>query len=209
MATATKTRKSTAKKAPAKAKAEKAPKTMNACECFSVEVGRTADDEPIFGSCGEQTARRFAPGHDAKLKGALILCAVNGWSYNVQDGGSLTAYDPRKVADVRGWSHFIDRAVERSAARAKATEARLAAREAAKAEREAAKQAKAAERAAAKAAKTKAASTEVGSEVKVKIGRFTYDAIVESESVNSVTVSYEDRKGNAKSADVKRSQLVA
>src|SRR5688572_1368944 len=159
MATATK---NPAKKAAAKAKAEpkaKTPKALVPCKCNTTQVGEQ-NGTPVYGPCGSETRRDFAPGHDARLKGVLIKLHVAGQDYLVK---GQAARKPMDVARERQWGGYLTAAAERETRRAKAKEGRDAAAaerkaEAAKvkavrdAEKAAAAKAKAAEKAATKAA---------------------------------------------------------
>jgi hypothetical protein len=169
-------------------------KTYKPCECraifaYTVTKGDTPEnltdgDDPaeivshVYQSCGSDTTRTFAPGHDAKLKSALIIAHRAGMDYSWTDDGFLNHVDPLAKAIELGWAHFLTDAPAKPARK--------------------------------RSAKPKAAKvTKPGFHpVRVKIGRWTYDAAVEAEDVNEVTVSYRDGKGNLKTATVKRSQLV-
>lgn len=136
-----------ADKAAATPKAPKAPKVSKTpdkpCQCYAIPVEGSPGQ---YVSCGRLTRNEFAPGHDAKLKSALILCAVLGIGYETEGGGQ----NPRVAAANRGWEKFIDRAVE-------VASAKQAKRDAKAAETQASRDAKASEKAArAEAAKAKA-----------------------------------------------------
>lgn len=86
--------------APAKpAKVAKAAQAPSKCEC----------------GCGKMAARRFLPGHDAKLKGQLIRTAV--------EGGKAGDKAREELAS-RGWSKFLE-ASEAKAARVAAKRAQI------------------------------------------------------------------------------------
>lgn len=98
----------------------KVSKEFHLCRCFAVETGETYEQivdnntgatedtgVPIYGACSANTRREFAPGHDAKLKGALIKAYRNGTEYHYTDGGMLISCDPIEEARKRGWSHFL------------------------------------------------------------------------------------------------------
>lgn len=137
--------------AEAKATKAKTAKTPDKeCQCFTEPVPGKAH---TYQSCGRMTRSEFAPGHDAKLKSALIAAAVDG-SKITRNGKTE---DPKAVAKTRGWERFIDRAVEVAAEKQAKAEARAAAREQAKAEKAAAKKAPAKAPAKAKTSRTRKA----------------------------------------------------
>lgn len=192
-----------AKKAPAKRVAKPKPEPKY-CTCFSVEKNG------VFHSCGRTTTSRFAPGHDAKLKGALIKAAIAGEQFVTNEG----KHDPRKMAADLGWTAHIDKALARHEADVKRRAARAEQANLRKAERDADREAKAAAKAAKAAAKP--AKPAKGETVKragfhptrVRIGRRVYDATISAETTNEVTVTYKDGKGNSRTETVKRSALV-
>ncbi len=72
-----------------KPKAEKAPKQKNKCLC----------------GCGTETARRFAPGHDARLKGVLIR------AFRTEPGKDITLVNgmkgkPEVLLAELGWAKY-------------------------------------------------------------------------------------------------------
>lgn len=86
----------------------------NDCQCNAIPV----EGKPgRYESCGQLTKGTFAVGHDAKLKSALIKCAVAGIDYVTKPGRALVKQDPMAVAIERGWGHFVERALERQAAK--------------------------------------------------------------------------------------------
>lgn len=185
----------------------------NYCQCFT----RFDEKQNAYVSCGEHTAREFAPGHDARLKGLLIRLYVAGKDYTRIVGGQAITVDPLTFAKSRGWDHFLLEAGVRHATKVTAANERAAKRDARISAQAAAKAAKAAD----KKPSTKAldelltlpkarASAKAGFHpVRVKIGRWEYDANVVSEDVNSLTVSYLDKKGNTVTTEIKRSQVVS
>lgn len=96
--------KQTVKAKPAKAnKAKGAP--ANECQC-NAEPTKT---EGVYAACGRLTAGKFAPGHDAKLKGVLIKAVRAGQPYKtISAGGRVTNQDPHQVAKSHGWSKYTD-----------------------------------------------------------------------------------------------------
>lgn len=186
-------------KAPAKAK------TKNLCGCFT----RWDDKHQAYVQCADETARKFAPGHDARLKGLLIRLHVAGEEYPRLIGGSVVTTTPMAVAKEYGWGHYLTDAKDRHAAKVKAKQERVAARVAAHVEKA---KAKGESKPSTKSLESLLPQTKAAKKgfhpVRVKIGRWEYDATVEAEGVNSLTVSYLDKKGNRKVEDVKRSQVV-
>lgn len=206
----TPSKKASAAKAEPKAKAAK---PLVACKCNTERVGGT-DDAPIFGPCGAQTKRDFAPGHDARLKGLLIRLHVLGQDYQVK---GQPARKPLDVAKERQWGGYLTAAADRDSRRSVAKANRAAAAAERKAEAAQVKAARDAEKAAAKAAaqaakpaKPAAVSTKVGGTVGVRIGRHTYTATVTADEGDTIVVDYTDSKGQPKiGVTVKRSNVVA
>lgn len=196
-------------------------KTACACSEFEAFDGdqlteanlETGDYDSWTTGCAAETNKTFAPGHDAKLKSALIRWGSQGLDITRLQGGV------RVSGDVETWAAKFDFGYMVLAGLAKAkerAEAR-AAREAAKAERKAAK-GKPAERKLAEAAKVvakplaeivadeeaKHVAEQVASRpepewddapvVKAKVGRWEYEGTVEGDEF-----VYADRKsGEAK-----------
>lgn len=128
--------------------------------------------------CNETTGNEFAPGHDAKLKSLLIRAGVAG--HAVRYGSLTTTAD--KAAQGFGFAHMVLAGIEKG----KAKVAAKADRSAAKAERRAAapRKGKAApaaatgERVVAVATPAEAPAAEVAETVRVKVGRWEYDAVI-------------------------------
>ena len=118
------------------------------CGCYAIP---DAELPFTYESCGRLTGSEFAPGHDAKLKSALIECAVAGQPITQVINGKAHKADPRAIAAERGWVKFIDRAVEVATEKAERKAKQEAERQAARDEKAAAKEATRAKRAAAKA----------------------------------------------------------
>lgn len=237
------TTKTPAAKATAKAPRVKAPKELHECECLSGtpyhvtvadfpeydtdELRASFQEYDVLESCGQMVARRFAPGHDAKLKSTLIQAAVAGRDMEFVRGGNRIAQSALEMAKQYGWGHFIQDAIDRTAklqtaraARAEVTAQRRSEAAEVKAKRDAEKAKLAAERAEqvtaeapAKAAKAAAAKARVENKgfhpVRVKIGRLTMDANLEAEEGDQVTVTYQVRGSTeSKTVTVPRSKLV-
>jgi hypothetical protein len=199
--------------APAEAKAPKG-KQPHDCLCQSFEVADPKDEDSVFTTGCEQTTKSvFAQGHDARLVSFLVDGHFDGYAIRqVVDGVAQTFPTPADaVAKVS--TPLRDKALkatENREARDKAKKDAADAREAKKAEAKAAKEKAAADKAAAKeAAKTdgpKATGAEVvaGSEegdttplaegeVKIKVGRWTYNATIDDEG----NANYTDGSGEA------------
>ena len=94
-------------------KPAKAPKVATPCQCFShVEHYLDQEDgydvpQPVYGPCGQETAREFRQGHDAKLKSVLIALNRAGMEYHRVSGGMLVSGSPLEVAQARGWERFM------------------------------------------------------------------------------------------------------
>jgi hypothetical protein len=93
-------------------------KDHHSCRCWSVDTGRLVDGDPVFGPCGANTRREFAPGHDAKHKGVLIRLHLEGRPYLRDVNGGLATVDPMDVATARQWQHFLRDASLRAEAKA-------------------------------------------------------------------------------------------
>lgn len=216
--------KTAAPKATAKPKAQ--PKGLTPCQCRSQIAYRvTAADIPeadpngfaefdVHQDCGGETASTFLPGHDAKYKSVLIKAARAGESFHYLSGGVLIDSDPRNLAAERGWERFIDAARADQATKDSARAERAVAAASRKAEKEAAKAARTAEKAAApKAAKPAKSAAKAPAKpggfhpVRVRVNRRIVDANLESEDVNSITVTYKIR-GNNTTETLPRSALV-
>lgn len=170
----------TAKTAAAAAVVEATP-----CLCSKYEVVIREFDTPngpdydAEGTgCTETTGNEFAPGHDAKLKSLLIRAGVAG--HAVRYGSLTTSAD--KAAQGFGFAHMVLAGIEKGKAKAAAK----ADRNAAKAERRAAapRKGKAApaaasgERVVAVAAPAEAPAAPAAETVRVKVGRWEYDAVI-------------------------------
>lgn len=86
----------------------------NLCACYS-----ETDAQGNHVSCGRLVKGRFAPGHDAKLKGNLIRAAVAGESYKTKDpDGKPVNRDVVAFAKELGWADLINKGVAVAQARA-------------------------------------------------------------------------------------------
>lgn len=81
-------------------------KPLNICECNTQPTA----DPTVFESCGRLTKSRFAPGHDAKLKGLLIRLALAGESYKVDNGHLVVFENPAVELQSFGWGSFLEKA---------------------------------------------------------------------------------------------------
>lgn len=88
----------------------------NLCACYS-----ETDAQGNHVSCGRLVKGRFAPGHDAKLKGNLIRAAVAGEAYKIKDPDSKpVTKDVVAWAKELGWGDLIAKGVAIAKARAAA-----------------------------------------------------------------------------------------
>lgn len=85
----------------------------NLCGCYSV-----VDGSGVHTSCGRLVKGKFAPGHDAKLKGMLIRAAAAGEQFKTKDGTKVTNRDPLAFAKELGWGALIEKGI--AVAKAKA-----------------------------------------------------------------------------------------
>jgi len=82
-------------------------KTINTCECLTITS--ESDTTIAAGTCGQQTARRFCPGHDARTKSTLQKVYRSG--RQLQIGG--TAVDVAAVARSYGYERYLTDAPKR------------------------------------------------------------------------------------------------
>jgi len=174
------------------------------CECqkYSIEIwtgevpegadpGEYVEYEEI--GCIEDTARTFAPGHDAKLKSLMIRAGVAGNAIRRDEGGMAHIGDPVAMAGHFGFEHQVAAGIKRAQAKLAERAARKAARAAAKADKPA------------KAPKTPRVAKQLVEPVTVKVGRWTYEAIV-NPADNSA--EYTSANGEVKTAAAGKYQIV-
>lgn len=168
------------------------------CACSRFEAVVPTEDGSDYSyqadtGCAESTARVFAPGHDAKLKGFLIREGAFGHSIRESDGGMATERTAIDTATMFGFgtqvAAGIDRAARLAEEKAHRQAERAVARGQARAARESAKTAQQA-----KVDKTKAdeKTAEGPFVVTIKMGRWTYPAVIESNG----DAIYTNRKGD-------------
>lgn len=93
----------------------------NVCACYSEVV-----KGDVHVTCGRLCKGKFAPGHDAKLKGMLIRAAAAGETFKFSDDGGKTVQtaDPAKQADKfgskPGWGALITKGMAVAQAKADA-----------------------------------------------------------------------------------------
>lgn len=133
--------------------------------------------------CGGETKRTFAPGHDARLKGALIKAGVAGHTV-IWEG---QRFEPTQVADKFGFGHMVRAGIELALGK-----------EAEKAEKKAAKLAAKEQPATAEVA-APAAEPEVAEvkpvKVRFKIGRNEFEGELQ---LDAKTIVYTNGKGEVK-----------
>jgi hypothetical protein len=119
------------KAAAAPVKAAEAPKaSFTACACsrFSVLVnlrneneddsGDLIWDEELTTGCGGgKTKATFLPGHDAKLKSALIKWGIEGYDVQEDTGGVTLLGDALKHAAKFGFDYMVSAGIKRGTAR--------------------------------------------------------------------------------------------
>lgn len=88
----------------------------NLCACSSVSAF-DADENEYFLECNATTARTFAPGHDARLKGFLIRHGAAGNEVRYEEGGMAVSTLAEKVGDRYGFGHLVRAGIERAAAK--------------------------------------------------------------------------------------------
>lgn len=189
-----------APKAPKEPKAKKAPDVL--CQCYSEPVPGKPN---TYQSCGRLSRSRFAPGHDAKLKGLLIKAARDGdGTLTLQEAdGTSNKVDVAKYADGLGWAKYIDRALEIKAERAEKAAAKAADKAASAADRERKSQL-IKDRAAAKKADAKPGGNP---QMQVKLGRWMKDCKVVGRDGDQLVVEYE-QGGETKQATVPESAVI-
>ena len=91
-------------------------KNITPCECSQFTAYDIDNDVEYRTHCTSQTARTFAPGHDAKLKGNLIRWAVLG--YEIRRGDVTKSAEG--WAEGFGFGYQVRSGIRRSAERAQA-----------------------------------------------------------------------------------------
>jgi hypothetical protein len=144
---------------------------MVQCLCQSFEFGEfDGENEAAISydtNCNQTTTKTFAQGHDAKLVGYLVRADLAGEEMRIVEGGvAITFPGPVEAA-----GHVSEALAAKAQAQLDAARARIAkkaAREAAKTARKSAKAATAAE----------APRVVAPVESQIKVGRWTYTAMV-------------------------------
>lgn len=122
-------------------KAAATPVEPTPCECsrYSVlsnvreaENGDLTWDQELTTGCAATTRRTFAPGHDAKLKSALIRWGAEGHEIRYDDGGMSTTADAATLAAKFPFGHMVAAGIKRAEDKAAAKAERDAARAARK-----------------------------------------------------------------------------
>lgn len=179
-----------------------AAKTPTLCACGTwVAIVTTETDEneqPDYNivystNCDETTVKTFRPGHDAKLKSLLIQAGAQ--SLELTDRGGLFT-DALGVARRYGFLAQVEAGIKRAGYKADAK----AQREVGKAARREARATELGNRAQAKAAKAAANRTrrevattpaaQDAASVKIKVGRWEYDAEIDAAGNASYTDSH-------------------
>lgn len=122
---------------------------MNKCHCSQYEAFpadlteddlETGDYETATTGCTAHTSRTFAPGHDAKLKSALIRWETAGMEISYFDGGVRTYSDAMTIASRHGFGHMVAQGIAKAQERAEAKAAKKAGKQAPRHEGNAARQ---------------------------------------------------------------------
>ncbi|WP_051853355.1 hypothetical protein [Streptomyces sp. NRRL S-146] len=110
------------------AQAETAADELKPCECAAYDALpadltdadiETGDFEVLTTGCTATTKRQFAPGHDAKLKSALIRWGSLGLDIRRTDeGGVATSASADKHAARYAFAHMVTAGVKRAEAKA-------------------------------------------------------------------------------------------
>ncbi|MFJ5280339.1 hypothetical protein [Streptomyces parvulus] len=154
---------------------------LHPCECSKYDAvfpDELTEENLASGSyqvfetgCTATTKRQFAPGHDAKLKSALIKWGALGLDIRRTEGGVATSASADKHAARYAFAHMVTAGVKR--AEAKAIERRRKAEE--------------------RAAKKAAPKAKAPKKVTAKVGRWERTGTVEGD-----TFTYTDAKGATK-----------
>lgn len=98
-----------------------------ACECSKYDAIpadlteadlEAGDFEVLTTGCTATTKRQFAPGHDAKLKSALIRWGALGLDIRRNEGGVASSATPAKHASRYAFAHMVTAGVKRAKAKA-------------------------------------------------------------------------------------------
>jgi hypothetical protein len=149
--------------------------TPCACQKFEFGTFEIEQDDDYNTGCKQDTARTFAMGHDAKLVGYLVRAELAGEEIRMNNGGVVHSF--------QGAVHAASTISEALAAKAEAQLDAAKARLAKKAAREAAKAARGSKKAERKLAEqaglVEAPAAPTTREAKIKVGRWTYDAVID------------------------------
>lgn len=159
------------------------------CECQRFEIEIWTGDVPEGADpgnyveytgtgCQSTTTRTFAPGHDAKLKSLLIQAGMNSDSVRRGDGGLVILGDAVTMAGAYGFETQVASGIQRAIAKRAASYAKKLAKSQAREAREALKEAAKLAKAAAKAADQPVEVAPLIGQVSIKVGRWTYKAII-------------------------------
>ncbi|MEU0246652.1 hypothetical protein ABZ192_20415 [Streptomyces sp. NPDC006235] len=100
---------------------------LKPCECaaydalpadLTEEQVASGDYEVFTTGCTATTKRQFAPGHDAKLKSALIRWGALGLDIRRNEGGVATSASADKHAARYAFAHMVTAGVKRAEAKA-------------------------------------------------------------------------------------------
>jgi 4-hydroxyphenylpyruvate dioxygenase-like putative hemolysin len=147
--------------------------TTTRCLCSSYEFGNTVEGQTqpewvgYTTECSQSTTNLFAQGHDAKLVGYLVRAELAGEEIRV---GSVTGGSAVQMA-----RRVSEALAAKAQAQLDAAKARLAKKAAAAANKQA-------KRSATKATKAETPAELLWRSAKIKVGRWTYDAQIETKT---------------------------
>jgi hypothetical protein len=191
------------------------PKTACECQKFSIEiwtgeVPEGADPgqyvEYIEIGCQQTTTRTFAPGHDAKLKSLLIQAGTSGHAVRCDEGGVNHIGSAMAQAARYGFEHQVAAGIKKAQAKNAERHAKKTAKLLAQIDRQAAKAAAKREKAGKTEPKQNRQVSQLVAPVQIKVGRWTYEAII-NPADNSA--EYTSANGEVKTADEGKYKLVA
>lgn len=155
----------------------------------------TGDYDSWYTGCTETTQNTFAPGHDAKLKSALIRWGSQDLEVSQLVGGVRVTASAEQWADKLEFGYMVRAGIDRAVTKAAAREAKRQLRMATAAARAEAKANKAERKLAEKAGLVAASEPQV---VEAKVGRWTYTGVIEGDEFVYTGKSADDVKRTRK-----------
>ncbi len=181
---------------------EVAEQSLHICECgrFEVEIeGAKGAEDATYRTthgtaiCGAYTTRTFAPGHDAKLKSLLIWAGVRNHSVRRNSDGVASIDDAMSWAEHYGFGHQVKAGIVRAARKLSDRATAREARDLAKATKPT------------RVTKVRTSKRTLVREATIKIGRWTYEAVIDSVS-NEAT--FTSASGEVKTAPAGKYSIV-